>query len=126
MLLGESLEDYLETIMVLSEKGDKVRSIDVAKMMGVSKPSVNKAVNNLKDRGLITQEVYGGITLTESGRKMGAMIFHRHTTITRFLIEVLGVSDDVAEKDACRIEHIISAETFTNIEKMVEEESSES
>ncbi|OCN06368.1 DtxR family iron (metal) dependent repressor [Erysipelotrichaceae bacterium MTC7] len=126
MLLGESLEDYLETIMVLSEKGDKVRSIDVAKMMGVSKPSVNKAVNNLKDRGLITQEVYGGITLTESGRKMGAMIFHRHTTITRFLIEVLGVSDDVAEKDACRIEHIISAETFTNIEKMIEEKSSES
>ncbi|MDH6367024.1 MULTISPECIES: metal-dependent transcriptional regulator [Breznakia] len=121
MLLGESLEDYLETIMVLSEQSDKVRSIDVAKMMGVSKPSVNKAVNNLKDRGLITQEVYGGITLTKSGKEMGAMIFHRHTTIRSFLIEVLKVSEEIAEKDACRIEHIISNETFESIERMINE-----
>jgi len=114
MLLGESLEDYLETIMILSEKG-KVRSIDVAKLMEVSKPSVNKAVNNLKERGLITQETYGDIQLTQEGTKMAEAIFHRHKTIRSFLIDVLHVSVDTAEKDACRIEHIISEETFQNI-----------
>ena len=114
MLLGESLEDYLETIMILSEKG-KVRSIDVAKLMGVSKPSVNKAVNNLKERGLITQETYGDIHLTQAGTTMAQTIFHRHKSIRRFLVEVLNVSADTAEKDACRIEHIISDETFENI-----------
>lgn len=119
MLLGESLEDYLETIMILSEKG-KVRSIDVAKLMGVSKPSVNKAVNNLKDRGLITQETYGDIHLTEEGTSMAQMIFHRHKSIRSFLIEILNVSADTAEKDACRIEHIISEETFEKILESLE------
>ncbi|MDQ0363140.1 metal-dependent transcriptional regulator [Breznakia pachnodae] len=119
MLLGESLEDYLETIMILSEKG-KVRSIDVAKLMGVSKPSVNKAVNNLKDRGLITQETYGDIHLTEEGTNMAQMIFHRHKSIRSFLIEILNVSADTAEKDACRIEHIISEETFEKILESLE------
>lgn len=114
MILGESLEDYLECIVQLAEKG-KVRSIDVAKMMDVSKPSVNKAMNNLKERGFITQETYGDIRLTKSGEEMAKMIFHRHTNIRFFLREVLGVSADNAEKDACKIEHIISEETFEKI-----------
>ncbi|MDF9824925.1 DtxR family Mn-dependent transcriptional regulator [Breznakia sp. PF5-3] len=114
MLLGESLEDYLECIVILAEKG-KVRSIDVARMMEVSKPSVNKAMNNLKEKGLITQETYGDIRLTKSGEDMAKMIHNRHTTIRSFLLEVLGVSADNAEKDACRIEHIISQETFDKI-----------
>lgn len=114
MLLGESLEDYLETIVILSEKG-KVRSIDVAKLMNVSKPSVNKAMNVLKEKGLIEQEAYGDIRLTPSGKEMADMIFNRHKTIRTFLSEILEVSSENAEKDACKIEHIISEETFNKI-----------
>lgn len=114
MLLGESLEDYLETIVILSEKG-KVRSIDVAKLMEVSKPSVNKAMNVLKEKGLIEQEAYGDIRLTPSGKEMADTIFNRHKTIRTFLAEVLDVSFENAEKDACKIEHIISEETFKKI-----------
>lgn len=114
MILGESLEDYLETIVILSEKG-KVRSIDVAKLMEVSKPSVNKAMNVLKEKGLIEQEAYGDIRLTTSGKKLADMVFNRHQTIRTFLEDVLKVSKENAEKDACKIEHIISEETFEKI-----------
>lgn len=114
MLLGESLEDYLETIVILAQKG-KVRSIDVAKLMDVSKPSVNKAMNVLKEKGFITQEAYGDIRLTQTGKEMADMIFNRHTTIRSFLSDVLNVSKENAEKDACKIEHIISEETFEKI-----------
>lgn len=114
MLLGESLEDYLETIVILAEKG-KVRSIDVAKQMNVSKPSVNKAMNVLKEKGFIEQEAYGDIRLTCAGKEMADMIFNRHTTIRSFLEEILCVSKENAEKDACKIEHIISEETFDKI-----------
>lgn len=114
MLLGESLEDYLETVVILSESG-KVRSIDVAKMLKVSKPSVNKAMNVLKVKGLIEQEAYGDIRLTPAGRDMAEEIFHRHKTIRAFLKNVLQVSEENAEKDACKIEHIISEETFQKI-----------
>lgn len=116
MLLGESLEDYLETIVILSENG-KVRSIDVAKRMEVSKPSVNKAMNVLKDKGLIEQEAYGDIRLTPSGKEMADMVFNRHKTIRSFLENILFVSKENAEKDACKIEHIISEETFQKIAK---------
>ena len=116
MLLGESLEDYLETIVILSQEG-KVRSIDVAKLMNVSKPSVNKAMNVLKEKGLIEQEAYGDIRLTCDGKKMADEIFNRHTTLRTFLSDVLHVSSENAEKDACKIEHIISEETFEKIAK---------
>lgn len=118
MLLGESLEDYLECIIQLSEKG-KVRSIDVAKMMQVSKPSVNKAVNVLKEKGYVLQEAYGAIQLTPAGKEMAETIIHRHRTIYKFLTEVLHIKEEVAEKDACKIEHIISEETFKSISNYI-------
>ncbi|MFV0381690.1 MAG: metal-dependent transcriptional regulator [Breznakia sp.] len=114
MLLGESLEDYLECIIQLAQKG-KVRSVDVANMMHVSKPSVNKAMNNLKDKGLITQETYGDIRLTKAGEDMAIMIFDRHQNVHIFLRDILHIADDIAEQDACRIEHIISEETYQAI-----------
>lgn len=110
MFLGESLEDYLEAIVILSKEG-KVRSIDIAKMLDVSKPSVNKAMNVLKEKGFITQESYGDIKLTKAGKEMADQVFDRHQKIRSFLIS-LGISVATAEKDACKIEHIISEETF--------------
>lgn len=114
MLLGESLEDYLECLLQLEKQG-KIRSVDVAKMMNVSKPSVNKAMNILKDKNLIHQESYGEIHLTDEGRKFAQQIFYRHQTLRVFLKDVLGVNPEIAEEDACKIEHIISEETFQKI-----------
>ena len=116
MILGESLEDYLECIVMLADESDgRVRSVDIAKRLNVSKPSVNKAMNILKEKGFIHQEAYSDITLTQAGREMANMILHRHTTIRTFLEDVLGVSSENAEHDACKIEHIISEETFKKI-----------
>ena len=117
MLLGESLEDYLECIVMLADEDatGRVRSVDIAKRLNVSKPSVNKAMNILKEKGFIRQEAYSDIELTSAGREMANMILNRHTTIRTFLEEVLGVSADNAEHDACKIEHIISEETFEKI-----------
>ena len=117
MLLGESLEDYLECIAMLSENepAGRVRSVDIARHLHVSKPSVNKAMNVLKEKGLIRQEAYSGIELTKAGKEMAAMILNRHNTIHYFLRNVLGVSEENAEHDACKIEHIISEETFEKI-----------
>lgn len=117
MLLGESLEDYLECIVMLSESSHdaKVRSVDIAKKLSVSKPSVNKAMNILKEKGLIHQEAYSDIELTDAGKEMADMIFNRHKTLRSFLENILNVSCENAEKDACKIEHIISEETFKKI-----------
>jgi len=117
MLLGESLEDYLECIVMLSENEPtgRVRSVDIARHLNVSKPSVNKAMNILKEKGFIRQEAYSGIELTNAGKEMAKMILNRHNTIRTFLEEVLGVSSENAEHDACKIEHIISEETFEKI-----------
>ncbi len=119
MQLGESLEDYLECIYILHLQG-KVRSIDVSKRLEVSKPSVNKAVNVLKEKNLLTQESYGDIRLTQAGIDMAKGILNRHLTITKFLKEILNVSDVNAETDACKIEHIISDETFNQMIKLLE------
>ena len=117
MLLGESLEDYLECIAMLSENepDGRVRSVDIARHLHVSKPSVNKAMNVLKEKGLIRQEAYSGIELTKAGKEMAAMILNRHNTIHYFLRNVLGVSEENAEHDACKIEHHISEESFNAI-----------
>lgn len=116
MRLGESLEDYLETLLVLEASGH-IRCVDVAKMMGVSKPSVNKAMNVLKEKGFVTQQVYGEIHLTEEGRALAKEVYHRHQIVKDFLIHVLGVSEANAEDDACHIEHVISQETFDCMKK---------
>lgn len=115
MNLGESLEDYLETLLVLLTEYGKIRCVDVAKKMGVSKPSVNKAMNVLKEKGYVLQESYGDIHFTPEGRVMAEKIYQRHTTISSFLIDVLGVDPDTADEEACHIEHVISEDTFQKI-----------
>lgn len=116
MILGESLEDYLETLLILEGNG-KIRCVDVAAKMKVSKPSVNKAMNVLKEKGYVLQESYGDIHLTEDGRALAKNVYHRHETISSFLQTVLGVSEVNADQDACHIEHVICDETFEKMEK---------
>jgi len=110
--ISTSSENYLEVIYNLSKGTGSVRSIDVANSLGVSKASVNKAVSILKEAGMVEQELYGAITLTPLGETKAREVFHRHCTIKRFLVKILGVSEEVAEEDACRMEHVISAETM--------------
>ncbi|MCQ2456923.1 MAG: metal-dependent transcriptional regulator [Clostridia bacterium] len=116
MNLQESGEMYLETIYILTESSDAVRSIDVADHIGYSKPSVSRAVGILKSGGFINVDADGYITLTEDGRYVASKIYERHTLLTKMLIE-LGVDGDTASEDACRMEHVISEETFDAIKK---------
>lgn len=116
MALNESGEMYLESIYVLLNEKGIVRSIDVAEKMGFSKPSVSRAIGILKKNELISVSREGHITLTEKGLIKATQIFERHTVISNALI-FLGVPKNVADDDACRIEHIISEETFLAIKK---------
>ncbi len=113
MTLQESGEMYLESILILSKKGE-VRSIDVSEYMGYSKPSVSRAVSLLKSGGFLTMEENGYLHLTELGRARAEKIYERHTILTQGL-KLLGVSPENAAEDACRIEHVISDETFDAI-----------
>ena len=115
MHLQESGEMYLETIYVLSKKG-VVRSRDVAEYMGFSKPSVSRAIGILKNAGYVSVAKDGGLTLTESGEKIAKKIYERHSVLTELLKE-LGVSDETAASDACKMEHVISDETFEKIKE---------
>lgn len=114
MHLQESGEMYLESIYVLSKKSGYVRSIDVSEYMGYSKPSVSRAVNLLKNNGYLTMDKENHITLTESGRAVAEKIYSRHTVLTRMLVS-LGVPQETAAEDACRMEHTISDISFEAI-----------
>ena len=116
MELQESGEMYLETILILKNRFGYVRSIDIANEMGVSKPSVSRAVGLLKDNGYITFDPNGMILLTDTGRAVAEKIYDRHQVLTRYFIDI-GVSEETASKDACKIEHIISDETFDILKK---------
>ncbi len=118
MQLQESGQMYLETILILSKKSNSVRSIDISEYMSFSKPSVSRAVNLLKDGGYILISKEGYITLTASGREIAEKIYERHTILTKCLI-ALGVSEETAAEDACKIEHDISDETFSAIKRHV-------
>ena len=108
---------YLETILILSHKLENVRSIDISEYRGFSKPSVSRAVNLLKDNGYILIDSHTGyITLTDTGRQIAEKIYERHQVLTKVLIS-MGVDEIIAEDDACRIEHVISDETFETIKK---------
>lgn len=111
-MIQESGENYLETILLLKNKLGSVRSIDVANALGFSKPSISRAIGILRDSGYLTMEPNGNLELTEKGVEKASAIYERHRLITRFLSEILGVSSETAEEDACRIEHIISEDTF--------------
>ncbi len=118
MHLQESGEMYLETIYVLQKSGGNVRSIDVAEHMGYSKPSVSRAVSLLKQGGYVAMDENGFLTLTEAGKARAEKIFSRHTVLSRLLMSV-GVSEKTASEDACKIEHVISDESFAAIEKFL-------
>lgn len=114
MSIQESGEMYLETILILSRNDNKVRSIDICEYMGFSKPSVSRAVGLLKNGGYILVDSNGYITLTELGYELANKIYERHNILTRFLVS-LGVSEEVASQDACKIEHILSDESVEAI-----------
>lgn len=113
---NESAENYLETILILSKKLPVVRSVDIANELGFKKSSVSIAMKNLREKNQITVTDAGFIYLTEDGRALAEMIYERHETISKGLI-ALGVDPATAVEDACRIEHVISAESFAAIKK---------
>ena len=118
MKTDESAENYLETILVLGQRNGNVRSIDIANELGFSKPSGSVAMKNLRSQGHVQVDENGSITLTESGRAIAETIYERHTLISQWPF-TLGVSEKTAMEDACRIEHVISAESFAAIKAHV-------
>ena len=118
--LHESAEMYLETIYQLSQERTTVRSIDVAETMGYSKPSISRAVGLLKKGGYLVMEKDGSLTLTESGLEIAQKVYERHTILTNVLVR-LGVSPEVAAEDACKMEHVISDETFNAMKRHMNE-----
>jgi DtxR family transcriptional regulator, Mn-dependent transcriptional regulator len=120
-VVTESLEMYLETIGLLRERDNVARVTDIARELGVSKPSVHAALHELERRGLIEHEFYGEVFLSESGKAAAAEIRRRHELLTAFLRNVVGVGPETAERDACRIEHYLSKETMDKIAERMEE-----
>jgi len=118
MVVNESAENYLETILVLSKRLPVVRSVDIANELGFKKSSVSIAMKNLREKEHITVTDAGFIYLTESGRAIAEMIYERHQLISSWLIS-LGVDPAVATEDACKMEHVISRESFQAIKKYV-------
>ncbi len=116
MKLQESGEMYLETILVLKQRFGYVRSIDIAHELNFSKPSVSRAISLLRENDYVTFDPNGMILLTEKGMEVAEKIYERHNVLTTFLMS-LGVSEEHAAADACRIEHVISDETFTKIKE---------
>lgn len=119
MIMNESAENYLETILILSNSLPVVRSVDIANELGFKKSSVSVAMRNLRENHYILVSDSGFITLTESGREIAEMIYERHTLLSSWL-ERLGVDADIAAKDACRMEHILSKESFEAIKKHIQ------
>ena len=113
----ESAENYLETILMIKNKKGSVRSIDIANELEFSKPSVSVAMKNLRENGFIEVDQNGYITLLESGKEIADRMYERHTTLSNWLIS-LGVDEKIAVEDACRIEHVISTESFEAIKKL--------
>lgn len=121
MKIHESAENYIETIYMLRKRQGDVRSIDIANELDFSKPSVSVAMKNLREKGLITVDGTGFITLTEEGTRIAETMYERHTLLTDFLTR-LGVDPEIAAEDACRIEHVISKESFDAIKRYAGEQ----
>lgn len=115
----ESRQDYLERILMLSENGQKVRAIDIATSMNYSKPSVSIALKKLKNDGHIEVDSLGYITLTTKGKEIALATYEKHKMITAILM-MLGVNEEIAKEDACKIEHDLSDETFLKIKEFLE------
>lgn len=119
MKINESSENYLETILRLQMRNGKVRAIDIANELDFSKPSVSIAMKNLRENGYIETDTYGHIRLLDKGREIAEKIMERHTLISGWLVSI-GVPENIASEDACRIEHVISVESFNAIKKYLE------
>ena len=120
MSKSESTEMYLETIYLLEKDHGHAHTVDVAKRLNVSKPSVTKAVNNLKEEGLVNKEAYGTINLTDKGKVISKRIYSKHKLITEYLYSSLGLSKSEAEKNACKMEHIVSDKMIKKIEEYLD------
>lgn len=116
MQIRESAEDYLETILRLSKQNGAVRSVDIAAMLGVSKPSVSHAMKLLKEDGYVAMDRYGTVTLLEKGLEIAIRVYERHTVLSNML-QNLGVPEDIAKADACKMEHALSQESFEKIKE---------
>lgn len=119
MVIHESAEDYLESILIVQERLGSVRSIDIVNELGYSKPSVSIAMKKLRENGYISMAADGTITLNDSGLEVASRIYGRHKTLTR-LFTLLGVSPEIAAEDACKVEHDLNEETFARIKEFVQ------
>ncbi len=117
MEIKESAENYLETILVLQKRNGDVRAVDIANELSFSKPSISNAMKRLRENGYIEVDKLDGITLTERGKEIAYRIYERHLILSNYFMQ-LGVSEEIAKKDACRIEHVISEETFQKIKEL--------
>jgi DtxR family transcriptional regulator, Mn-dependent transcriptional regulator len=113
--LSSSLQDYLEAILELAEGENSVRITDIANKLNIAKSSVNQTINKLKELGLVLQQTYGPVELTDNGRQVANKVIQRHQKLKWFLIETLGVDTEVAEKDACLMEHAVSSQTMDRL-----------
>ncbi|MGN0753295.1 MAG: metal-dependent transcriptional regulator [Aristaeellaceae bacterium] len=120
MHIHESAEDYLEAILRLRESKGQVRSVDIAQLLGVTKPSVSFAMKKLRENEFICMDRDNLITLTETGEEIARRIYDRHRTITTFLMEI-GVEESVAREDACKLEHDISEESFNALRRHLQQ-----
>ncbi len=114
-----SMEDYLEAAVMLTEKGDRITVTALSKTMGVKKPSVDWALKKLGEAGLVIHEKYGDIELTQEGSRIANEVYRRHKSLYKFLTEILKVQPDIADKDACGMEHVLSRESIRKLEKFI-------
>ena len=115
MVNNESGENYLESVLILKERNGRVRSIDIANFFGYSKPSVSRAVKILSEKGYLKFGQKQELELTEAGTLLAHKIYEKHKLIKRYFVQILGVDESIAEHDACRIEHVISEESFAKM-----------
>ena len=115
-----SMEDYLETMAMLKEESNSVTVTAISRMMGVKKPSVDWALTKLSEAGLVLHEKYGDVELTAEGAKIAQDVYHRHKILRRFLVDILNVTPEIAEQDACRMEHVLSGASLSRLEKFIE------
>lgn len=115
-IISNSLEDYLEAILIISEKNNNmVRITALAEFMGITKPSATEAVKSLVELGFLNHEKYGPVELTKEGRKRAVEVRRKHQLLKKFLVEVLGVPKEIAEEDACLMEHAVSEDTINRL-----------